>query len=282
VTDTPPTDRPDPTLLAEQTTETATAQFEDAAVALLPTGATEQHGPALPLGMDTVAAESLARRLARRRGADGADTDADEPAASSDVVVLPTIPVGVSEHHRQFDGTLWVDPSTFEEYVLEVLAAVASHGVRKAVVVNGHGGNDGALARAGRRLRGGGTAFAAPWNWWSNLGDVHESLFDARVPGHAGAAETSVIGHLRPDLVRNDRIDAAAETAGDGATPAPTGTGIDWDFADLSDGGATGHPGRWSPEAGEQLVDAALDDLDALVDWLAATPLTELLPKEHR
>jgi creatinine amidohydrolase len=281
-TTTPDAD-PDPTRLAEHTTETATDRLADAEVALLPTGATEQHGPALPLGMDTIAAESIARELATSRaGPTGSGGDDGDASDGSDVVVLPTVPIGVSEHHRQFDGTLWVDPSTFEEYVLEVLAAVASHGVRKAVVVNGHGGNDAALARAGRRLRGGGTGFAAPWNWWSNLGDVHEDLFGSRVPGHAGAAETSVVGHLRPELVRTDRVADAEASAGDGSTPAPTGTGVDWDYADLSTGGATGSPAEWSPEAGGRLVDAALADLDALVDWLVATPLQELLPAPHR
>jgi creatinine amidohydrolase len=251
--------------LAAETTETAADRLAAASVALLPTGSTEQHGPALPLGTDTMAAEAVARGLDRE-----------------DVVVLPTVPVGVSAHHRQFDGTLWAEPETFEQYVGEVLASAASHGVRRAVIVNGHGGNDDALRRASRRLRADGVAFAAPWNWFANLGDLHAELFDAPVPGHAGAAEASMIARVAPELVREERVADADAGAGDGSTPAPTGTSVDWDYADLSESGATGRPAGWSAEAGDALFEAALDDLDALVDWLAGTPFEELLPTEHR
>jgi creatinine amidohydrolase len=258
-------DAPSGRPLAAETTETAADRLGEAAVALLPTGSTEQHGPHLPLGTDTMAAAAVARGLDR-----------------DDAVVLPTVPVGVSAHHRQFDGSLWAEPETFERYVGEVLASAAGHGVRKAVVVNGHGGNDDALRRACRRLRADGVAFAAPWNWWSNLGDLHAELFDGATPGHAGAAETSMIARVAPELVREARVASADAGAGDGTTPAPTGTGVDWDFADVSESGATGRPGLWSAEAGDALFEAALDDLGVLVDWLAATPFDELLPAEHR
>jgi creatinine amidohydrolase len=82
------------TLLAEQTTTAAAADLAAAEVAVLPVGSTEQHGPALPLGMDHLAAEAFARTATER----------------DDAVVLPTLPIGVSDHHRQFDGTLVVSP----------------------------------------------------------------------------------------------------------------------------------------------------------------------------
>jgi creatinine amidohydrolase len=190
--------------------------------------------------------------------------------------------VGVSAHHRQFDGSLWTEPETFERYVGDVLASVAAHGVRKAVIVNGHGGNDDALQRAARRLRADETAFAAPWNWWANLGDVHAELFEGPVPGHAGAAETSMVHRVRAELVRREAVEAADAGAGDGSTPAPTGTNVDWDFADLSESGATGRPALGSPEAGDRLFDAAREDLLALVDWLGDRPFEDLLAEPHR
>jgi creatinine amidohydrolase len=264
-------DRPDPepTLdparhrLADHTTESAAERLADAEVALLPTGATEQHGPHLPLSTDTTAAAALARSV-------------DRP----DVVVLPPVPVGVSEHHRQFAGSLWTAPETFGAYVGDLLASIAGHGVRKAVIVNGHGGNDDALRRTARRLRRDDVTFAAPWNWWANLGDLHAELFEGPAPGHAGAAETSMVHRVRPELVRAGAVERAEAGAGDGSTPAPTGTNVDWDFADLTDSGATGRPSLWSPAAGERLFDAAREDLLTLVDWLAGTPFADLRPPE--
>ena len=96
-------------------------------LAVLPVGSTEQHGPHAPLGTDALTAESVAT----------AGVDAYDGA----VVVGPTIPVGVAEEHRQFAGTLWVSTDTFRDYVGETVAALASHGWDRVVVVNGHGGN---------------------------------------------------------------------------------------------------------------------------------------------
>lgn len=251
--------------LADLTTTDAAAVFEAAEVVLLPTGSTEQHGPALPLSTDAVTAESVAATVDR-----------------DDVVQLPTVPVGVSEHHRQFHGTLWLSESTFEAVVRETLASAASHGVRKAVVVNGHGGNTGANDRAARRLRTDRTAFAAPWNWWTGVPDeLKDELFDED-GGHADAGESSVMLHLREGLVDRDAL-ADAEAGGKAAWGREVaGAGVGFDTLDFSASGATGKPTQADAEAGRQLVEAAGDALDELIDWLVAQPLDELWPKPHK
>jgi creatinine amidohydrolase len=252
------------TLLSEHTTTTAADALADAEVGLLPTGSTEQHGPALPLSTDFTTAEALARSLDR-----------------DDAVVLPTVPVGVSEHHRQFDGTLYVDPETFEWYVQETLASLAEHGVRKAVVVNGHGGNTGALQRAARSLRRDGVAFAAPWSWWEAVPDVVEDEF-GETGGHADAAESSVMLHLAGEHVREDALEEAEAGASDSWGLSVQGAEIGFDTADFSESGAVGTPTDASAAAGERIVDAASDRLDALVDWLADQRLEDLQPEPHR
>ncbi|WP_101296245.1 creatininase family protein [Halegenticoccus soli] len=253
-------------LLAERTTTSAKERFDGGStVAVLPVGAVEQHGPALPLGTDFMTAEAAARNV-----------DRDE------AVVLPTIPVGVSDHHRQFDGTLWAEPETFESYVADVLASVASHGVSKAVVVNGHGGNVESLRRVARRLRAAGTAFVAPWSWWGALSDLAEELFGVEGIGHADAMETSMMYAVNPQLVREDALpDAEA-----GASPVwgkrVHGAEVGFDTADFSESGATGTPTDGSPEAGRRLFDRASEELDALVGWLADQRFEDLLPRDHR
>ncbi|UTF53314.1 creatininase family protein [Natronosalvus rutilus] len=252
------------TLLAEQTTTVAADALEAAEVAVLPTGSTEQHGPALPLGMDHMAAQAFARTAADRE----------------DAVVLPTVPVGVSVHHRQFDGTLYVTEETFERYVRETLSSVTEHGVRKAVVVNGHGGNSAALNRVARTLRDEETAFAPPWNWWDGVGDLADDLFDEN-GGHADAMESSVLWHVREDLIQPDRLEEAESGASEGWGEAVHGANVGFDTIDFSETGAVGKPTQADPEKGERLFEAASDELHALIDWLAERSLEDCWPADH-
>lgn len=254
-----------PLPLADCSTTAAADRLAAADVALLPTGATEQHGPHLPLGTDTRAAVGVIERLDR-----------------DDAVVLPPLAVGVSDHHRQFSGTLSLSPETFEASVREIVESLAAHGVQKVIVVNGHGGNDDALRRAARRLRQEETAFVVPWNWWSNLTDDHEALFGRDHVGHAGAAETSVISALAPSLVDGETVEEADAGAGDVWGVHVAGAMVLDDAADFSDNGAVGVPSDGNAEAGERLLDAASADLDALCDWLTAREFASLLPAGHR
>lgn len=252
-------------LLAEHTTTTLADQIEDASVALLPTGAIEQHGPALPLGTDLFAAEAVASGVDRE-----------------DALLLPSVPVGVSQHHRQFHGTLWTDPATFAAYVGDVVESLASHGLRKVIVVNGHGGNDDAIERAARGLREREIAFVVPWNWWANLQELFAALFDAHALGHADAAETSLVSAIRPDLVREDALAEAEAGASEQWGRDVAGATVGFDAAEFSQSGAVGEPTEASAEAGEQLYERAVADLDALVDWLADRDFSDLLPPDHR
>lgn len=251
--------------LADLTTTDAADALKATEVALLPTGSTEQHGPALPLSTDAVSAESVAERLER-----------------DDVVQLPTIPIGVSEHHRQFHGTLWLSAETFEAAVRETLEAVASHGVRKSVILNGHGGNTAANTRAARRLRTDETAFAAPWDWWEGVPDaLPEELFDEG-GGHADAGESSTLLHLREELVDVDALEAAEAGAPDSWGRDVAGASVGFDTLDFSASGATGRPTQASADAGRQLVEAAVESLDELVGWLVDQPLDGLWSKPHK
>ena len=250
--------------LAEHTTTTAAEAFDGVDVAVLPVGSTEQHGPALPLGTDYMVASAFADSVAER----------------DDVVRLPTLPVGVSEHHRQFHGTLWTTPETFERYVTETVESIASHGVRKAVVVNGHGGNVDALSRSARTLRREGVAFAPTWNWWESVEELDSELFDSE-GGHAGAAETSMMFAVAEDLVRQDELDAAADGAPDGWGQRVHGASVGFDTIDFTPTGAVGDPTEGSLAAGRELFDRASDELDALVDWLGDQSVEALFPEEH-
>ncbi|WP_247728305.1 creatininase family protein [Halovivax limisalsi] len=251
--------------LASLSTTGAADALDAAEVAVLPTGSTEQHGPALPLGMDHLAAEAFAGAVA------------DRP----ETIVLPTIPIGVSPHHMQFDGSLTVSDETFATFVEETVRSLAEHDLRKVVLVNGHGGNVGALGRATRSLRADEVAYAPTWNWWDAVDDVAEELFD-EAGGHADAAESSLIWHLHEELVDPESLEDAEADGAEGWGETVHGAQVGFDTVDFTESGAVGAPTQASPEAGETLFEAAREELEGLLDWLAERPMDDCWQRAHR
>lgn len=251
--------------LATLTSPAAGDAIDAAEVAVVPTGSTEQHGPALPLGMDHYSARAFARAV----------------ADDESVVCLPTIPVGVSPHHMQFDGSLTVSDETFAAYVRETIESLTEHGLRKVVIVNGHGGNVDALSRAARELRATETAFAPTWNWWDAVEDLAGELFDEE-GGHADGAESSLIWYLHEERVEPDALEAAEEHGADAWGRSVHGAGVGFDTIDFTESGAVGKPTQASPEKGERLFEAARDELAALTEWLADRPVTDCWQRAHR
>ncbi|MFB6135381.1 MAG: creatininase family protein [Halobacteriaceae archaeon] len=216
-------------------------------LALLPVGSTEQHGPHAPLGTDTRDAVAVA-----------------EAAAASydrEVVVAPAVPVGVSEEHRAFAGTLWVAPDTFRAYVRETVESLVASGFDRVVLVNGHGGNVAALREVGGAVSRAGEAFVVPFTWFDAV--------DAPDMGHAGPVETSLLLYAYPDLVREDRLAAAAADAADRWGEWVSGTNLAYDADEFAPNGVVGDPGAASAERGEQLLEAASAALCELLDAVA-------------
>lgn len=185
---------PDPeTDYAAMTWEQAETAIPAADFVVLPTGSTEQHSLHLPLGTDAFVADYLAHRYAAR---------AREYGLS--MRVLPTMPYGYSEHHHNFAGTITLTPSTFADVVVEVAASVTAHGANRLLLVNAHGGNDEPLKLATDRIQ---REFDLPVHT-APREDAIERLGERFGDdwGHAGPYETSVMEHLHPALVREERI----------------------------------------------------------------------------
>lgn len=200
----------------------------------LPLGATEQHGPHLPLGVDSLIAAALARRLAKRR---------------SDVVVAPVLPYGSSGEHAGFPGTLSIGQELVERAIIEI-ARSSGPEFFGLVLVSAHGGNREPVERATDALQREGRKTVA----WSPV-----------VPGgdaHAGHIETSLMLALAPEQVRMD-------LAQPGLT-APLAEVI----ADLRKGGVRavaangvlGDPMRATAEEGFRLLDYLSGQLGRAVD----------------
>jgi len=242
-------------------------QFEGSSLALVPVGSTEQHGPHLPLATDHLIAQAFAREATDRTGH----------------VCTPTITVGVSPHHRQFHGTMWVDADAFREYVESFTRNLAYHGIDRVVYVNAHGGNVKHLREVGRCLRDEETMYAIEWMWNESIPDLVDDLFEYNGP-HGGPKETALVQHLRPKLVHDDRLSEARDGGLLEATEAKRrtyGARTAYDTIESSDNGVFGDQTDATAEKGERLFEAATEQLVALCDWLDARQFRDLLPKGH-
>ena len=252
--------------LGDATWPEAGTALADCSLALVPLGSTEQHGPHLPLATDHLIAEALARAAADR----------------ADVVCTPTVTVGVSPHHRQFHGTMSVDPPAFRDYVESMSRSLVDQGIDRIVFVNAHGGNVEHLREVGRRLHGDGAAYAVEWMWNESIPELVDDLFERNGP-HAGPKETAMVWHIA-DAVREGKLEAAREGGLVDLADAPTernGARLFYDAVENSDNGAFGDPTDASAEKGRRLFEAATEQLVELCDWLREQPFEAFAPREH-
>ena len=167
-------------------------------IPIIPTGAVEQHGHHLPLKVDHLCANAGATEAARQK-----------PGYS---LVLPPVSYGYVHHVMDFPGSLNIHHEHFVQYVLGITKSLAYHGVKKMIIVNGHGSNHNLVDMVARRTIVETDASCTFCSWWQLL-KVHpdfdnhwrESVF----PGgcsHAGELETSMLLYLSPESVRKDKI----------------------------------------------------------------------------
>ncbi|MDI9332607.1 MAG: creatininase family protein [Alphaproteobacteria bacterium] len=241
----------------------------DQVVAVWPLGATEQHGPHLPVEVDTVLADAMVSGAMRR-------LDAGTP-----VLVLPTLSVGLSTEHQLYAGTLTLSTETTLRVLRETGESVARAGVRKLLLFNAHGGHVSAMDLAARELRAMGmTVFHTSYEQLP-LGAALEA-FDAterRYGVHAGEMETSMMLALDPQRVRMDLAQDFVSNAQARVQAYPLlGQGhsrMGWHVQDLNPNGAVGSARRADAARGQALLDAVSEQLSILLRQLVAlSPLS--------
>jgi Uncharacterized protein, putative amidase len=254
--------------LATQTWPELAGRLESPSLAIVPVGSTEQHGPHLPLATDHLIAEALSRAATDQTGK----------------LCTPPIRIGVSPHHRQFPGTTWVDPEAFRAYVESFTQNLAYHGIDRVIYVNAHGGNVEPLREVGRRLHRDGAIYAIEWMWDESIPELVDELFEHNGP-HGGPKETAMIMHIAGELVAEDRLAQARDRGV--VDPADTQTRVHgartfYDAIENSTNGVFGDQTDATPEKGQQLFEAATEQLVALIEWLAARDHEQLLPEPRR
>ena len=177
-------------LLGDLTALQLSAELSKDSIVVLPLGAIEQHGPHLPLNTDFVVADAVSRAAVDKFGAE------------TNAWLLPTLPFTKSNEHAWAAGTMWLSATTMMAVIDDIGRCVASTPAKKIMFINGHGGNSALMAMMNRELRlkyGLQTFLAHPHMPADQGGSSAESELGMGV--HGGVDETSVMLHLRPDLV---------------------------------------------------------------------------------
>jgi len=258
-------------LWQEMTTADFSAADSEQWVAVLPVAAIEQHGPHLPVGVDAFINQGIVARALEL-------LPDDLPAT-----FLPAMPVGKSNEHIAFPGTLTLSAPTLIQLWTEIAESVARAGLRKLVLFNSHGGQPQVMDIVARDLRTRIKMFVVTANYWG-LGRP-AGLFpelEQRHGIHGGSGETSAMLHLRPDLVRHEErknfVPASIEMEQRYKYLRPEGAGIGfgWQTQDLNPEGACGDASDADAERGRKIVEEAASRFIELLREVSVYPLSAL------
>jgi creatinine amidohydrolase len=255
-------------VLAEMThAEVRSTQWQ---VAVLPFGATEPHNLHMPYGTDNIEVELIGRRACEYATQAGAK-----------VLLLPTIPYGVNTNHLRIPGAIAcsVTPTTLLHLLTDLVDSLERQGIRKLVLLNGHGGNE--LKPFMRELHHRTKVFLCLCDWFRMATDLYPSIFDQ--PGeHADEVETSLGLAYFPTLLKLEQADAGSEqpTCLDAVNRSWISITRPWHLATTNTG--LGDPRGASAEKGRKLMDTLVNRLGRFLIDLSALPMSETFPyAEH-
>jgi creatinine amidohydrolase len=228
--------------LTDMTWPEVKARLPKVRLAILPTGSMEQHGPHLTFETDIAIATELARRLALEH--------------YPHVVVAPPLPVGMSNHHMNFPGTLTWRYDTFMACLEDTVLALSEHDIRRFLILNGHGGNRAALSVLASQLRYEDDLMVSACTWFELVRDTcHKFIPRRRV--HADEIEAAMGLYLAPRIVRKEALTRGA-AHGDPFPYTDPGTGGGFDvpyrWEELTSNGAYGDARRATAAMGEALT----------------------------
>ena len=249
-------------MIWDQLTSTQIASLDKNIPVVLPMAATEQHGPHLPLGTDRMIGEHLAKSL--------------EEQMTDQVLILPPVSVGCSDHHMDFEGTLSLGHDTFTAQVTDLVACVLQHGFSKVIMLNSHGGNQGVGQVLLERL-----GFAYPEahfvlaTWWKvaskALKDVTET--GPGGVGHAGEFETSLMMIIAPKMVNMEAIDNGGNIGtfdwAEGDMLRGSNAAYYRTMEEMTPNGVFGDPTKATEEKGKRITTCVVEALQKIVTDLS-------------
>lgn len=249
-------------------TEEVVEAVESGRIPVIPIATLETHDPHLPVDADTLFADEIVKRAARKR--------------SDLLVAMPPVHYGFTEHTMDFPGGFSIRPQTLLEFYIDIGESIAQNGFRKMIYLNGHGSNVNIMQLAARLVTLRTPALAAATSWWDLAKEKVQELRESEYPGgmaHACEYETSTYMALEPDRVKTDRIEDCISTMNNEWTFSDTyGTGpvqlVPW-WSQTSGNGTEGQPSLASAEKGKEMVDYAIDRLIAFGEHFRDLELPE-------
>ncbi len=253
-----------PWILSEQNHAFIRSGHWEAAV--LPTGATEPHNLHMPYGTDTFQVARLGELACERAVRAGAR-----------VILLPTLPFGVNTNHLKVPGALAcsLNPTTLYRLLADLVESLERQGIRKLVLLNGHGGNE--LKPLLRELHHQSGVFICLCDWYRMAADLCAAIFEA--PGeHADEVETSLGLAYFPDLVRPELADPGAEhrTRFEAINRGWITITRPWHLATTNTG--LGNPRAASAGKGQALMERMAERLGDFLRELASAPMDKTFP----
>ena len=238
-------------------------------VAILPVGAIEQHGPHLPLDTDSFDAQYLAHQVAAA---------CSEPRP----LVLPLIPYGVSYHHDGFKGTISINNNTLSNLVYEIGISLAKNGIKKIVIINGHGGNSPSLNFAAQMINRDSRIFVCVDTGETSDVDIYK-MVETPNDVHAGEFETSTALAVRPNYVKLDLAESSVPDFSNRYLNFTSKRGISW-YAytkRISNNGIMGDPKKATAEKGKKMWQIMIAHLVAFIEDLKSMSLEEIHQRRY-
>ncbi len=252
------------------TTEDLKELDKESVVAVLTVGATEQHGPHLPLTTDTIIGEGIVS---------AALTQISDKITA---LTIPTMPFGDSIEHTAYPGTISLEPQTVFDVWLQIGESIARAGIQKLVIFNSHGGQIHMVESVAKHLRVKHEMLVVKANYM--LFDIFADLFVARELQfglHGGAVETSIMLHLCPELVRMDKaknFKSSLENTVDGHPHLNmvSDATFAWSSEDLNIAGVCGDATQAKADLGRMVVERASRVLANMIEEAATFSLASL------
>jgi len=257
--------------ISEMTWESFRDRVDDKAVALIPMGSMELEGHHLPLGVDTIVAEGIARRLAGETG----------------LLIAPALPVGYSKWFEPFPGTLTLEMETLIKVLREMAAGLIGYGIRRILFLNAHRGNNAAIETASRSLvaeHDVRIALLSVWKMANDLTGASPGMIAEGKFTHAGEIMTSTVMALAPDTVQHEKIapdnprspKASAFTVKNSLGEIEFRDSVQvlyQDLRDITTSGVMGDPTGANAKKGEAVLKLVTDYTRAFIQELRELPI---------